>query len=388
MASTSGGAGADLTPGEPGSVAAKLFAEPYLFGFFQAVRLLEAVGRANGAGVGVGGAGPPAAESVRFRVPAVLSFPPSTLTGLVPAAGKPSELSVAFFGLTGPSGILPRHYTERVARLVENPKAPERYALRDWFDLFHHRLLSHFYRAWAKYRLWAARERATATAEDAFTTAIRAFVGLATPGLTGRGSVTAPDTGPKPGPPRTLAYLSDDVPLLFAGHFARRPRTAAGLQAVVSTYLGLPVKVDPFRGQWLAVDAGDRAQTGLGGTPLGTGPILGERVWNVQSKFRVRVGPVGREQFEELLPDPSPTRAGKKFYLLMHLIRLYAGPEFDVEVQFVVRAAAVPATQLPRTAGRGPRLGRNAWLTSMTPDRDAGDAAFTVADRPARQETV
>ncbi|QEL19461.1 type VI secretion system baseplate subunit TssG [Limnoglobus roseus] len=387
MAATSGRTGSDLTVGEPGSVAALLFAEPYRFDFFQAVRILEALGRegTTRAGLGVGGAGPPAAEAVRFRVPSTLSFPPSSLVGLTPpAAGRVPELTVAFFGLIGPSGVLPRHYTERVARLVGDSHAPERYALRDWLDLFHHRLISHFYRAWAKYRLWVTRERATGPGVDPFTTAVQAFVGLATPGLTGRGTVTAPDTGPKPGPARTLATLSDDVTQLFAGHFSRRPRTAAGLEAVVTAYLGLPVRVDPFRGQWLSVDASDRAYTSaLGGAALGTGPILGERVWDVQSKFRVRVGPVDRQQFDELLPDPSPTPAGKKFYLLMHLIRLYAGPEFDVEVQFVVRATEVPAAKLPLGTGRGPRLGRNTWLVSMTPERDAGDAAFTVADRPS-----
>lgn len=386
MAAARGGPSPDLKPpGEPGSVAARLFAEPYRFDFFQAVRLLELVARAAGGAVPVGGAGPPAAEPVRFRVPATLNFPPSTVAGLTPPAqGRAPELTVAFFGLIGPSGVLPRHYTDRVARLVNDPNAPERYALRDWLDLFHHRLLSHFYRAWAKYRLWVARERQTGADPDPFTTVVQSLIGLATPGLADRGTITTPDTGPAPGPPRKLAYLSDDVKRLFAGHFARRPRTAAGLEAIVSAFLGLPAKVDPFRGQWLAVEPGDRAATGVA---LASAPVLGARAWNVQSKFRVRVGPVGRAEFEELLPDPSPTPSGKKFYLLMHLIRLYAGPEFDVEVQFVVKADAVPAARLPRAAGRGPRLGRDAWLTTMTPARDAGDAAFTVADHPARRES-
>ncbi len=383
MAAASRGTSSDLKPGEPGSAAERLFAEPYRFGFFQAVRLLEWLARESG-GAPIGCAGPPSAEAVRFRVPSLLSFPPSEVAGLRPSApGGAPELSVTFLGLIGPSGVMPRHYTERIARLVNDPNAVERYALRDWLDLFHHRLISHFYRAWTKYRLWAARERATGPDPDPFTTVIQAFVGLATPGLSRRGSLTAADTGPAPGPPRKLAYLSDDTTRFFSGHFSRRPRTAAGLESIISTFLGLPARVEPFRGQWLAVEPGDRAAMGVA---LGGAPVLGERVWDVQSKFRVRIGPIHRKDFDALLPDPSPTPAGKKFYLLMRLIRLYVGPEFDVEVQFVIMAEEVSGARLPRSAGQGPRLGRNAWLTTMTPEVNAGDAVFTVADHPARRE--
>ena len=38
-------------------------------------------------------------------------------------------------------------------------RKPEFGALRGWFDLFNHRFIHHFYRAWDKYRFWLAHER-------------------------------------------------------------------------------------------------------------------------------------------------------------------------------------------------------------------------------------
>src|SRR5207245_1515425 len=146
---------APLSPPErlpSGSVAANLFAEPYAFDFFQAVRLLE---RLFAERRPVGRAGLPRGEVVRFRAHLSLSFPPSAIFDLEtpPDPDKPSLMTVAFMGLYGPSGILPRHYTERLLyQHFRESSNTEKQALRDWFDLFNHRLISLHFRAWEKYR--------------------------------------------------------------------------------------------------------------------------------------------------------------------------------------------------------------------------------------------
>src|ERR1700676_820396 len=129
----------------PDSVAARLFREGYGFHFFQAVRLLEQL---RPEAVPVGRAGPPAAEGVRFRAHQSLSFPPSAIYGLAPPDGPEGApaMTVAFMGLTGPSGVLPRHYTELLMRLEKDLRGPEKDALRDWLDLFNHRFISLVFR--------------------------------------------------------------------------------------------------------------------------------------------------------------------------------------------------------------------------------------------------
>src|SRR5262245_21088531 len=118
----------------------RLFEEPYVFEFFQAVRLIRQIAQDKGVI-------DPQAEHVRFKVLPSLNFPPSSIHDLeAPTAEKPARMTVSFLGLTGPSGVLPRHYTELLMRLAREARGEERYALRDWLDLFNHRFLSLFYR--------------------------------------------------------------------------------------------------------------------------------------------------------------------------------------------------------------------------------------------------
>jgi type VI secretion system protein ImpH len=143
-----------------GSTAARMFAEPFAFDFFQAVRLLQQL-QPDREGVGQGS--PLDIEAARFRTLASVSFPPSAVHDLEPGgATQPVQMTVTFFGLTGPSGVLPRHYTELLMRIQREGKGPEKFALRDWLDMFSHRMTAHFYRAWAKYRFWLAYERGEA----------------------------------------------------------------------------------------------------------------------------------------------------------------------------------------------------------------------------------
>ena len=135
----------------------KLAEEPFRFDFFQAVRLLRRLraGRSR-----VGAEGPPRVEAVRFRTARGLAFPASALHRLEPPAepGDPPALTVAFMGLTGPLGVLPHAYTDQVSERVRAGDG----TLAAFLDLFNHRLISLFYRAWSKHRLAVLEERGDA----------------------------------------------------------------------------------------------------------------------------------------------------------------------------------------------------------------------------------
>src|SRR6266498_4733090 len=137
-----------------------LFEEGYRFEFFQAVRVLERLYRAR---LPVGCDSIPAKEVVRFHSLLSLTFPPSAVHDVVPSddGASPAQMTVAFMGLTGLLGVLPRHYTEL---LLERMRHKDQ-TLRDFLDLFNHRLISLFYRAWEKYRLPMAYERAVSKQE-------------------------------------------------------------------------------------------------------------------------------------------------------------------------------------------------------------------------------
>src|SRR5262249_40019792 len=151
-----------------------------------------------------------------------------------------------------------------------------------------------------------------------------------------------------------------------------------------------PVHVEQFQGQWLQLDETNRSTLGEAGlnNQLGSNVVIGQRVWDVQSRIRVRVGPLTNAQFTSFLPDPAPVPEGKTFYELVHRIRFYVGPEFDVDVQLVLKASDVPECQLPESTADGPRLGWNTWLGSQSFGADAGDAVFIARERTLLREAA
>jgi type VI secretion system protein ImpH len=370
MATAGGGAAA--------SVADRLFEEGFAFDFFQAVRLLERLAPERRP---VGHEAAPSAEVARFRAHMALSFPASAIyRAEPPSAHVPvPTLTVTFMGLTGPSGVLPRHYTEMLMR-ARDARGPERYLPRDWFDLFNHRLISLFYRAWTKYRHWVAFERGEHDRPegDLFADAVYSLLGLGGRSLRNRLRV-AVRPGPEGRPAgRVLARVDDLALLYYAGLLAHRPRCAVSLERLLADYFGLPIRVLEFQGRWLRLDPEAQSQVGTAGANanLGANVVVGERVWDVRSKIRIRLGPLNYERFEAFFPDQSPVPQRKDLFRLLHLVRLYVGPAIKVDVQVVLKASDVPRCRMAAARGKGRRLGWNCWMTSRPVRRDSDDAVF------------
>jgi type VI secretion system protein ImpH len=377
MASQGRPEGADLSE--------RLLREPHRFSFFQAARLAELIARERAAEDprrpcgSVGRDSLPEEEAVRFRALVSLAFPGSEVAQVEAPNGAgrdtpaPLELVVSFLGLIGPNGVLPHHYT---ALILQRTLREKDFSLRDWFDVFGHRIVSQFYRAWEKYRLPFAFER--------FQLEVRGDADPLTPGPSppkrGRGEeVDDPVTwglyclvGLGTGGLRGRLEVPDAAFLYYAGQFAHMPRNATSLQALLEDYFGVPTEVRPLQGQWLMLSDEDTARIagrdGRNNQP-GQTLIVGRRVWDVQSKFRVRVGPLSYADFRRLMPSGDGLRP------LCQLARMYVGPELDFDVQPVLRAAEVPPCRL-RWGGERSRLGWNTWVHSRPMTRDVDDAVF------------
>jgi type VI secretion system protein ImpH len=328
-----------------------LFEEGYRFDFFQAVRVLE---RLYPDRQPIGRDANPWREAVRFRSHLSLSFPPSAIYEVDRAedGDGPAQMTVTFMGLTGPLGVLPRHYTEL---LLERMRHKDE-ALRDFLDLFNHRLISLFYRAWEKYRFPIAYERAVSKgeSEDHFTRHLFDLIGLGTKGLRGRLEV-------------------EDEPLLFyVGLLAQHPRSASALEGLLRDYFEVPVTVTQFIGEWLPLSEANRSRLGRGETnhALGVSAVAGNRVWDQQARFRLQLGPLTFSDFCRFLPS------GDGFLTLTAITRFSAGEECDFDVQLILKAAEVPWCRLGGTDEQGMRLGWSTWLKCREFASDAGDAIF------------
>jgi type VI secretion system protein ImpH len=356
----------------------RLLREPSRFDFFQAVRVLERLARQRAGQdprrpqLPVGQDQPPDQEFARFRALPALGFPPAAVSQVTEPPeppGRPGgplpalEMVVGFLGLIGPQGVLPPHYT---TLLLQRLRAKD-HALRDFLDLFHHRLISFFYRAWEKYRLPFAYERSHLDSEgadpDLATLALYCLGGLGTAGLRGRMAV------------------GDEAFLFYSGHFAHYPRCAVALEGMLQDYFETPVQVLQAHGQWLVLSEDDRSL--LPGPPhpagqhngLGVDTIVGDRVWDVQCKFRVRMGPLTYGQFHRFMPSGEGLRA------LGEMTRTFTGPELEFDVQLVLRRSEVPACRLAAGEADPPLLGWNTWVAGGDAADDASDAVFFLAKR-------
>src|SRR5262249_53987714 len=162
------------------------------------------------------------------------------------------------------------------------------------------------------------------------------LVGLGERPLRGRVHVLArraPETDPE-----ELVRVNDLGLLFYAGILAQQPPNARNLAALVGHHFGLPAAAEQFRGQWLTPPGSARSRLGKFGD-LGVNTLAGRRVWDVRSRFRVRLGPMTLARFEEFLPDRSPKPARKALFLLSQLVRLFVGPGLQFDVQLVLKAA-------------------------------------------------
>jgi type VI secretion system protein ImpH len=329
------------------ALAALLFSAGWEFDFFQAVRLLARVNRERKP---VGFTAAPQDEIVRFRAKNSLSFPPSEVDSIAENVGGPPSMTVTFLGLIGCHGALPMEYTEMAIDQLCNGEG----AFSDFLDLFHHRLLSLFYRAWEKHHFLVQFERAAGegSGDDLFTGYLFDLVGMGFAGLRGR------------------LPFRDQALLPYAGLLGQQPHSASALAGILRDYFGLPVAVEQFRGLWHTLEEQDLCILGEEGLSscLGMGALAGDAVWNLQALIRVRFGPLTLKQFQDFLPD------GRAFRRAAALIRLFIGDTLDFEIQPVLLASAVPWCEL--TDDGAPRLGWSGWLKTETFTADADDVVF------------
>ena len=118
--------------------------DPYRFSFFQALRRLEAENRDRPR---LGESTRAAEDPIRLGQKPSMAFASSPLAAFERGKeGRADRLDVLFFGLFGPNGPLPNHLTEYAHDRIRNAKDT---TFSRFADLFHHRMLSLFYRAWA-----------------------------------------------------------------------------------------------------------------------------------------------------------------------------------------------------------------------------------------------
>jgi type VI secretion system protein ImpH len=307
------------------------------FAFFQLVRLLEAM---HPDAPRIGGPGPARREILRFRPEMSLTFPTADVADVRREDGADERprrflITARIMGLYGVTSPLPSYYTETIYEEDD----PEAVRVRAFLDVFHHRLLSLLYRAWAKYR-YPVRFRPDGGDE---------FSRVLLP-LTGRPDAPAAEDVPQ-------------MPLLRAlGLTTQLPRSAESLRAFVSDFFGgLPVRVTQCVRRWVTIASDQRNNLGRKNARLGEDALAGTRVLDVGGKFRLTLGPLDWDDFTAFLPS------NPDFRRLCGLVRLYVLDALDFEVELVLKREQLPPLKMGQ--GSPSFLGWTTWAaTTSGPD--------------------
>lgn len=322
-----------------------LEAEPWRFDYFAVLRHLE---RTSPDKPRIGDSAARRDELVQLRQDPYMDFPASNLARAIASEDKPLQIFVKFLGMLGPQGPLPLATTEEAYHyLLAQDEAFARF-----LDIFNHRFIELFFRAWADSRPIVQHDR---PAEDRFVAYIGSAIGL--------GSA----------PYLNLDSIPDTVKLGFAGLLSTQAKCASRLAAAVCGLFNVKAEVDEFVGARLALEASEWTTLGGRHNTLGEDALIGPTVFSVQDKIRLRLFTRDLAQYLRFLPT------GDLCEPVADLVFFYNGEQIDWEVELAIPAGAVAPVRL----GKSGQLG---WTTWMSPNWTAveayrRDARFHPAER-------
>ncbi|MDX1667878.1 MAG: type VI secretion system baseplate subunit TssG [Limnobacter sp.] len=284
--------------------------------FYQLLALLE---RQHPADPKIGCADTPKREPYRFAYFPSLGFelndcvqPNPSLLKCRPAHTQPVYF-FQHFGLLGPNGALPTHLTEFA---IDRIRHHDDHSWSDFLNLFHHRFFELLYRAWTQSKPYANQHQ-------------------------GRNVFF-----------RCLFDLLGDDDLTIAPFQSSHHKHQEGVEKALSHSLGVKVKLKTLVGQWLSIPRDHRYGLSADRARLGRNITLGQRVWCVQSKVCIQVGPLSWGQYSSLQPQ------AKGLAQFQQRVTKLLGLELDWDYTLIVSGNELPDPLL----SRGLQLGRSIWL--------------------------
>jgi len=320
-------------------------AQPWRFDWFNTLRWLEAQ---NPSSPRFGTAVRPTDEIVRISQKPSLCFAPAALSAFGGDKHGRVWIEQMAFGLYGPNGPMPHHFTEYAH---ERSEYDDDHVLRTFLDIFHHRFSMLFYRAWAGVQATNSLDRPN---DDHYSRYVSSLIGYGETDFAGRDAI----------PDHAKRYM--------AGHLVRLTRNPEGLAAILRDFFGCPFRIEEWRPHRLYLE--EKECTALGSetvaSQLGRGAVCGVSVIDRQHRFRIHAGPLSFEEYRAFLPT------GHRFKQLRDWVRNYVGFEFSWDIRLILRHDEVPRCRL----GMG-RMGWTAWMGRSASGENRGDLVLE-GERP------
>ena len=303
----------------------------------------------------------PAADPIRFRSRAQLGFPGREIDAVrydTDNPGAPPSVVTTFLGLYGVDARMPAYFVDEVA---QNRDGAER--LSAFLDLFHHRVITQYYRVARKYRYPIGFRRDGTDPVSRYLLSFAGF-GFSTSARIATLVLRLPAAGEPPASSTAspqLPEVADKRRLLsMLGLAMQKTRTAEGLAGVLSHAVpDASIAVEEFHPVWRQIDDVEPAA-------LGEQCLLGRGFYDRANTVRVVITPASREAVLALVPGQPAHRE------VMALLRFYLGYESEADLQMHVRADLMPKPMLePRQANLGftAQLEAPAWSSAGGPAR-------------------
>lgn len=328
----------------PGSIA-DAAQEPWRYGFVSTVRHLAA----RHAHLPLIGHAPRAQlEPFRLGQQASMVFAPREIAEIRERSGLPL-IRLFGLGMLGPNGPLPIHMTEWVRERSQGHRDD---TMANFLDMFHHRYLTLFYRAWAQAQSAVGLDR---TGEETFTPYVARLAGDEVNEVSG-------------------APLPPHARWASAAHRVRQARNPEGLASTLSRYFGVVVQLHEYQLQWVAIEPADVCRIGMPhhSSKLGQGALLGEVLPDRQHRFRLTIGPMTLRQYLRFTPQGA--QDGSDVEALIEWVRAFVSYEYAWEIILVLRRDEVPPARL----GGEQRLGWSTWMGETT----SGDSVTGMSYEP------
>jgi type VI secretion system protein ImpH len=329
-----------------------LEAEPWRFDYFAVLRHLE---RVHGNHPRIGDSATLRDEIVLLGQDPFMEFPASNLARIEQPEDKPLKIFVKHMGMLGPQGALPLATTEEAYHYVlANDDAFPRF-----LDVFNHRFLQLFFRAWANSRPIAQHDRPK---QDRFFAYIGSAIGIGSE------------------PYSNLDSIPDAAKMCFAGLLGTQAKSASRLVGAICGLFEVRAEVDEFVGTRLMLDVQEYTILGKRHNALGEDAMLGRGVYSVQDKIRIRIYTRTLAQYIRFLPS------GDLCEPLADLVYFYNGAQLDWDAELAIPSAAVEPLRLGH-------FGQLGWTTWMAPDWTTTeeyrrDARFHPAERMERKRRI
>ncbi len=273
----------------------------------------------------IGTARTPEEEAVRLGQTPYLNFPKTTLSAIATESRRDKlyTILVYFMGFCGVNGPLPLETTHYIHQRANNYND---HSLRKFLDIFNHRLISLFYRAFAANEFAVNFDRKEA---DETCAVIEALSGC---GATG-------DL-----PPYTSLSL---LPFLM-----NKNRSAKGLKYALYSFFGLHFEVKEHEESIGLIPKEARCRLGICNTTLGTDAQLGRHYYTCTKAVTLTLGTVDYAQALNFMPG------GQSFKEMSSLLRLYLQQPLTVFFDVIIKADTIPRMYL----GKRFRLSRSVFL--------------------------